>query len=118
MNYDQARQRQSDGRWNWTTFNKRIGTFRSGPCRDHEDGHATKEDAERHFYDDGLADVRESKSSSWHGCAVCDAPTKNWIGSPGMDGAIPKTPLCDEHRTREQLAELHPFRPGMSLMHS
>ena len=117
MNYEGARQRESDGRWDWT--NMRDGAiWRSGPCRSHDDGHATKEEAERHFYDDGLAHVQEHQSSSWHGCAVCDAPTKFWLGSRGLGGAIPETPLCDEYRTRDVLAEMHPFSPGMTLVHS
>lgn len=32
MNYAQARQRQSDLRWDWTVANKRAGTYPSGYC--------------------------------------------------------------------------------------
>ena len=116
MNYEGARQRESDGRWDWT--NMRDGAiWRSGPCRDHEDGHETQEEAERHFYDNALLTMEETNSSSWHGCAVCDTPTKGWLGNRGLGGAIPETPLCDEHRTVAVIVDIHPFVPGLKLIH-
>jgi hypothetical protein len=47
VNYYAARQR-TDGCWDWTCYNRRIGTWADGACIDHKCKHATKEEAEEH----------------------------------------------------------------------
>lgn len=81
--------------------------------------HATREEAERHYYYASLESVREY-GVSWSPCAVpeCPNPADKMLGNIGMDKAFNGDPLCDEHRTREQLAALHPFTPGMASIHS
>lgn len=60
MNYYSARQRR-DGRWDWTSMNDGA-IRRAGPCVNHYEGHATKGEAERHFYDSELDSLREARS--------------------------------------------------------
>lgn len=81
--------------------------------------HATREEAERHYYDASLASAREL-NASWTACAVpeCPNPTTKMLGNMGLERHFNATPLCDEHRTREQLAALYPFAPGMQVIHS
>lgn len=137
MNYDEARALESGG-WHWTTMND--GRVRPAwPCRryvgdcnledlvagnaspeDFEtcEPHATREQAERHFYEACLEAVEEVRFGEWHGCAVCDQPTKAGLGNRLLSRYFRPDPLCDEHRNREQLAQLHPFPPDLSLTHS
>lgn len=133
MNYDEARQ-DKNGIWRWTTMNDgRIRT--APPCIQFEEQpieeigrvpskvlgmceHATKEEAERHFYDDCLDRVKESESSHWMDCAVCGAPTKKLLGNRPFGVLFSEQPLCDDHFSKETLAELHPFSTGIYLMHS
>jgi len=139
MNYDEARELKEGG-WHWTSMNDgRVRT--AWPCRrlrypdskiaaatglrnlgpnDFEtcEPHATREEAERHFYDACLADTRDHGAGDWSGCRVCDAPTKTALGNLGLGRMFSPEPLCDEHRTREHLAELSPFHGGIALIHS
>lgn len=117
MNYDQARQLADGSGWHWTSMNDgRVRT--AGPCRD-EAPHATREEAERHFYEHSLEQAKERKCS-WTACAVegCPQPTQQTLGNTGFWLFFSETPLCDEHRSKDQLRELHPFTPGMELIHS
>lgn len=136
MNYDEARQIESGG-WHWTTMNDRkVRT--AWPCLRYVGPekplermmnatpddfercapHATREEAERHWYDACLEAVEESNFGDWSGCRVCDAPTKKGLGNPQMSRAFHVDPLCDEHRTKETLSSLHPFKSGWQVIHS
>jgi hypothetical protein len=140
MNYDQARELQEGG-WHWTTMNDGVvrtawpclryvgpnisnADFMESPAKPEDfercEPHASKEEAERHYYDASLAEVRERAFADWSGCRVCDAPTKKTLENSGMAKAFSLNMdfLCDEHRTREQLAALHPFKADLSLIHS
>ena len=142
MNYDSARQvaltADALGGWHWTTMND--GRVRpAAPCRryigpplDHRlpfkpaeasdfetcEPHATKEEAERHFYDYSLEQVEEESYSSWQDCVVCGAATKTGLGTRSMALLFSGDALCDAHLSKEKLAELHPFQPGYQLIHS
>lgn len=117
MNYDQARQRESDGKWDWTTMNDGI-IRATASCSSHC-GHETQEEAERHFYDYSLDQVKET-GVSWTACEYpdCPNPTQRALGNLGFWLALSSTPLCDEHRTKECLVEVYPFHAGMALIHS
>jgi hypothetical protein len=137
MNYAQARQLKEGG-WHWTSMND--GHVRTAwPCKRYigpEDKpydascdpsewercepHATQEEAERHFYDACLAEVKEEDYGEWHSCSVkgCDNPTKKGLGNRGDGLLFRGEPLCDEHRTKEMIAELRPFKGGISIAHS
>lgn len=116
MNYAQARQRESDGRWDYTVRNDdRI--WRTGYCADHEDGHATKEEAEKHFYDYELdqpfriyEDINQQAK-----CVVCGEWTQNRVML--YDGYTTYI-LCKDHQTKEDLMKVRPFTPGMSSIYS
>lgn len=154
MNYAQARQRQTDSRWDWTVANRRTGTYPAGYCggwkydewlakddglvprehlaqeaercrpfqaKYHTDGHATKEEAERCHYeyemDVELREMSEGRDTQ-HGCQAqeCSAWTSKALGLGGY--GTHHTWLCDEHRTREIFATLHPFSPGVTEAYS
>ena len=135
MNYDQARQTK-DGGWHWTTMNDGL-VRTAAPCIEFEDmpieeigtrpsvvkqrcePHATQEEAERHFYDYCLEQVKEWTTSEWHSCIVCGAPTKRYLGNRHMGSLFsPGEAFCDEHFSPEALAEAEPFSPGIRLIHS
>ena len=136
MNHDEARALK-DGGWHWTTMNDDV-VRTAAPCITIDEPfdlrkpyeppkpenvhrcppHATKEEAERHFYDYSLGLVTEDHYGNWEGCAVCDAPTKAGLSAPGISTLFSGTALCDAHRTIEHLKELNPFEPGIRLIHS
>lgn len=143
MNYDQARQvalgDDALGGWHWTTM--RGGVVRPAmPCRlyvgpvrsvadmmrepvkgtDFETcpPHATKEEAERHFYDYSLEQVDLERYSNWQDCVICGEPTKMGLGNKGMSLYFQGSALCVEHLSREHLASKYPFEPGIELIHS
>lgn len=115
MNYYAARQRK-DGRWDWTTMNDGI-IHRAGPCSRHEDGHPTKEEAERHFYDNELDSLKEvwSEGDVQYQCAIkgCGAWTQEGLCSHNL--FITPIWLCDVHRDREEVETLHPFAPEIEI---
>lgn len=114
MNYYKARQRKGDGRWDWTRMNDgRI--WASAPCSGHADGHATREEAERHYYDHRLETAREYEYPDvQRRCQLCEAWTQKSLGWP--DG--PTYDLCDDHRNREGLARVYEFAPGLQIASS
>lgn len=117
MNYDQARPLLDGTGHRWTTM--RDGQSRTAwPCLECVEPHSTAESAERHFYDACLASVEEVRFGSWAGCRVCDAPTKGGLGNRSDALLFSREPLCADHRNREQLAMLHPFKPGLQVIHS
>ena len=140
MNYDEARPLKAGG-WHWTTMND--GVVRTAqPCIRHvgeksdpfwymqpskpEDWvccepHATREEAERHFYDWCLSTVEESRMSDQQlRCRVagCDGWSDVLLGNRQLGHLFNGDPLCEAHRSKDQLALLHPFKPGMVLVHS
>lgn len=118
MNYYAARQRK-DGRWDWTVMNDGV-IRRCGPCSHHMDGHATKEEAERHFYDNELNNLRDvwSNSNAQMKCEVksCGAWTQEGLVSTHL--FLTPIWLCDVHRDAEEIELIHPFSPGTEIWSS
>lgn len=138
MNYDEARE-ISGGGWHWTSMND--GVVRTAqPCigpkgdipADYLIGvtkepiewercspHATKEEAERHFYDWCLSRLVETECESAERCEQgCGEWTNKTLENRGLSGLFKSVFLCDEHRSKEVVATLHPFRPGIQIIHS
>lgn len=155
MNYDEARQRERDGRWDWTTANRRLGTFPDGYCagwytwtqadadrlampldrlleeqekdhgayraKFHTDGHATKEEAERCYYEYSADHLYES--GPWSPEQKCRYPECRQLAEMGLEnrgyaGCFSLMLLCNVHRTVEVMRELQPFKPDMRHIHS
>lgn len=115
MNYYEARQRSTDGRWDWTCMNDGQ-IWRAAPCRDHgAGGHATKEEAERHYWEYQTGELRTFPDQAHYPCKVCETFTnQRAISRDGMVSAY----LCDEHRNIDIFRALFPFKPGMSIASS
>jgi hypothetical protein len=117
MNYAQARQRESNKRWDWTVRNDdRI--WRSGPCAAHEDGHATAEEAERHYWewetDPATYHVGEYAGTQ-HECLICKAWTSAYVR---LRDGYTSFVLCPGHQDRASVEQVHPCTPGMSQIYS
>ena len=142
MNYDQARQIEATGKWNWSSMNDKIIRTAS-PCAypdfewpEHLSAnvadwpkptgrprcdHDTQEEAERHYYDAQIARVhilaldldtiRERRR-----CAFDDGEWEthraNWPGGYAVDS------LCSRHSSIDHVRSLHPFIPGLQVIHS
>lgn len=118
MNYYEARKR-SDGKWDWTCMNDgRI--WKTAPCADHENGHATKAEAERHFYNYELCRLREvaSMPKEMHQCDAPGCATYTHKGFVGMKLFTETTWLCKLHFSREVVPGIHPFSEGIIIWSS
>jgi hypothetical protein len=107
MNYAQARQRDD-----------RI--WRSGPCREHDDGHATSEEAERHFWEYEIEHasrfvVPNDQAGQLLRCAICSAFTASTVR---LDDGYTTFILCPDHQDRASLEQVHPFESGRTLIYS
>jgi hypothetical protein len=116
VNYDQPRQLESGG-WHYTTANRRVGTYPVGYCADHAP-HETEDDARRCYRDYELNErlrLDGGESGSWHRCQhpQCETLTNKIV----QLGEWQIWLLCDEHRTKESVAELYGPLAGDS-MHS
>lgn len=116
MNYYKARQRVHDKRWDWTCMNDgRI--WKSPPCTEHEDGHPSEEEAERHFYAHELGRLRET-SLGWDAQVRCEAPgCREWTerGLVGIRYFTTPIYLCRAHRSRKVVEALHPYVEGLEI---
>lgn len=144
MNYDEARQIKESGKWNWTT--KNDGAVRTAPPCYYPDfdwdasavreavergerveplgrercDHGDRLAAEQHYWESQLHGVREERLDldairERRRCAVADCSEwetwrMHWPGGYVVDS------LCDQHRYES--GNLHPFRPGMQVIHS
>ncbi len=119
MNYAQARQRETNQRWDWTTMNDgRV--WASAPCSQHTDGHATAEEAERHFWEYELDTVRrfvvsDDEAASLERCLACSAFTASHVRF--ADGYTTFF-LCPDHQDRAALERVHPFVADRRIIHS
>lgn len=87
----------------------------------HTDGHATKEEAERCYYDFCLDHVREGTMlDEQRRCQFpgCEAWTQKYLDNPQLGMVFHFVCLCDEHRNREGLEAAQPFEPGTESYHS
>lgn len=130
MNYYAARER-ADGGWAFTYANDgKVYTYSScltwpeGEPTSAEDKkplgeshrHASAEEAERCFYDYELGRLREITTTSAHRCRGPHEPDAPWTDKALESSLLLDIVfLCDEHRTRETYAEIHPFRPGIRI---
>jgi hypothetical protein len=116
VNYYSARKRGNDNRWDWTCMNDgRI--WKSPPCTEHEDGHATEEEAQRHFYDHELSRLRETTTGD-DVRVKCEYQPCDGLTSHGLVGIrYFTTPiyLCETHRNRSIVAKLYPFEEGIEI---
>ena len=115
MNRYAARQR-ADLKWQWSCEKDGL-TFPVSPCLGHDNGHSTKEEAERHYYDRELGRLAEASSGedlmfqcSFPGCRTF---TQKGLASHGF--FFVTTWLCDAHRNKESFSSVHPFSPGMEF---
>ena len=116
MNYDQPRQLK-DGGWHYTSRNDgRV--FAIGYCADHKDAPHATEDEARRCYRDYLLNERlrlDLTLGDYNPCEVagCKTLTNRAVSIDGW----PRWRLCDEHRTKEAVAEMYGPLAGDS-MHS
>lgn len=91
--------------------------WRVGPCAHHEDGHATEEEAERHFYDSEIQSLRETWSGAdvQYRCAFpgCAAFTQKGLASTHL--FMSPTWLCEVHCTPEFFEKINPFKPEIEI---
>lgn len=108
MNYYEARELTDDqgnptGRYKYTVMNDhRIWSV--GYCADGCDGHATPEDACKHYRQyllDNRLRLDGMTPNEQHKCEVCGAWTQR-----GASVDLHQWHLCDEHCTREQVEKL------------
>ena len=143
MNYDEARQLGPDaeaaGKWNWTTMNDGQ-IYTASPCawpdspfpKDWKFGdpdprhgrlrcdHDTREEAERHYYEHqvsgirmeelDLDSIRERRRCDVKACRNWEEWRAHWPSGYEVDS------LCQQHR--EAFVLLHPFVPGLQVIHS
>jgi hypothetical protein len=87
---------------------------------DHESGHATRAEAERHFYNHEVTNLKEVKQegADMH---PCDAPGCNTFAYRGYVGRklFKETIwLCGLHMSREVVPGIHPFKEGIEIWES
>lgn len=115
MNYHEARQRSDGSGWAWTTMNDGA-IWTSGGC--HTAGephaHATREEAERCFYDYEAGQLVEREyADTQHRCQFPDCT--NWTSKFLEAGLLGAKELCDEHRNADGWRAANPFAPGLSI---
>ena len=129
MNYYQARQRATDGKWHWTVASDHIATQPTGGCGVFEvhaacgglgcvgcsfgavrkaepcPGHATPELARRHQRDYELSRARfDRRVEPWGHCEVCTKRGPVLVETDGCGMFF----FCEEHATREHLDAVMP----------
>ena len=125
MNYERARQRGDNGKWNWTSMNDRV-VYGAFPCTldpakscDHD----TQEEAERHFHEASIEAVQfwpvvqSALVKSIELCRYRDCREPVTVIARWPDG-YRRDELCEAHGTRACLAEMYPFEPGIESIHS
>lgn len=114
MNYYAARQRH-DKKWDWTRMND-GDVWAHPPCQD-MCGHATKAEAEKHFYDYQISKLEEVEAED-RTLHLCDAPGCKTLTNKGLRGIhYFTTPswLCVQHRFPNVFEILHPFAEGIEV---
>lgn len=91
--------------------------WRSGPCFDHTDGHATQEEAERHFWEYEMALPRRVclNPEEQRKCEICGAWTQDRVR---REGDYRSDVLCGDHQDQASYEALHPFVPGRQVIES
>ena len=144
MNYDEARQIEASGKWNWTTMND--GRIRTAPpcyypdfdweAADVRDAivrgekmeptgrercdHPDRLSAEQHYWESQLHGIREERLDldTIRERSRCQVPHcwswEDW--RMHWPGGYVIDSLCDRHRFES--GNLHPFREGIQVIHS
>lgn len=147
MNYEQARERKADGRWDWTNMrdgliwatdycagfkpyaeicaalgmpNSPKAAERHDRYKDkyHTDGHATREEAERCHYDYQIDHAREFKIGPDTQRKCAYPDCEAWTQNGLQIGNYELYLLCDGHRDRDGLERVAAFKPGAQEIHS
>lgn len=104
MNYYDARQRESDKKWDYTKMNDGK-VWPVGYCGESGGGHHDDADSARECYTKYLLDKRMrldlQSADAQHRCEICGEFTQ---GHAEVDHRT--FTLCDAHRTREHVAAL------------
>lgn len=122
MNFYTARKTLVGDIWRWTCANgEQIWT--STPCTE-ECQHATREEAERHYYEYRMSKLRTFEFEHWEECEHPECKvedghrtlTNKMLGEVGsiLRGKM----LCDQHRTEAVYRQLTPFVPGSEIWSS
>lgn len=117
MNYYAARQHIETKTWCFTYMNDGV-IYTDSCCLNHDiTGHATKEEAERCYYDHQIAGLHEVKYDSYNKCQIkgCGKLT-NIALSPKH--SYSSTNLCKSHRNKESYMEVNPFNTGITIISS
>jgi len=114
MNYYQARQLKDTGKWNWTGMRDKVITT-AGDCVNHPEGHNTREEAEKCFYNYQVANLREEEYESYNKCAICKKLSNKSLTT--RHGSRPVT-LCNRHRNKKNYMKVQPFIPGIRIISS
>lgn len=116
MNYAEARQRQTDGLWDWTVRND--GSIWPAASCASKCGHATREEAERHYWEwkhDPATYYIGAYVDSQHNCLVCGNWTQSFVRL--RDGYTTFV-LCPSHQDRASVDQVHPFTPNTAHIYS
>lgn len=107
MNYYDARQRQSDGKWDFTCHNRRMGTWPIGTCGQQRCEHNTPDEARecyRQYILDQMLKLDHHEFKPWVECEAegCDFDTNK----AAQAGNYFHWALCPKHMNKETVAGL------------
>lgn len=123
MNHYRAVEKKPEhgGGWAFMQLNRREGAAIYCGCRWETPGHATAEEAERHFYEtEGPGrGVRWATQTQASKCAICGEWTPEILHGGGhlIDPSedVCRTHFADEAEAAAWLWEKHPFTPGIEI---
>jgi hypothetical protein len=136
MNYYEARERSDGSGWAWTRMNDGVirtaggcvtwpeghptpeqAISGTGPKPGQLHAHATREEAERCFYDYEAANLVElhAEDTQEH----CQFPgCQRWTSDGLAAHLLGEAILCDEHRNADGWKAINPFHPGLRIASS
>lgn len=107
MNYYDARELQDhhgngNGRWHYTVYNRRLGTWPVGYCAERNCDHRSVEEARECYRQYLLREkTHEVEYTTALRCLVCN----EWTPMVLVVDHGREFPLCDAHRTIEEVAK-------------
>ncbi len=117
MNYYEARQQLKSKSWCFTYMNDGE-IYTDSCCLDHDiTGHATKEEAEKCFYNHQVKNLLEFKYQGYEKCQIkgCNRRTNVALGPKG---SYHSTYLCKKHRNKEGYMQVNQFEEGITIISS
>jgi hypothetical protein len=122
MNYYKAVEKKPEhgGGWAFMQLNRREGAAIYCGCTWETPGHATKEEAERCFYDKEMGQpARWSTQAQASPCAICGVWTPRLLQGGGNLLDLYES-VCHGHFENDDdaaawLRERHPFAPGIEI---